>query len=54
MESAGSVEEFEAVCTGEQRGTTTPADEVFRSRLGLVVAVAIPSPSTQFKQYVQQ
>ena len=45
------MEELEAICPGGQIGTRTPADGVFPSRLGLVVAVAIPSPSTQFKRY---
>ena len=45
------MEELEEVCPGGQRGPTTPVDGVFPSKLGLVVAVAIPSPSTQLKQY---
>jgi len=45
------VEELEAVCPGGQKGTATPAGGVFLSNLGLVGAVAILSPSTQFKRY---
>jgi hypothetical protein len=45
------VEELEAVFPGGQKGTAIPADGVFLSNLGLVGAVAILSPSTQFKRY---
>jgi len=47
------VEELEAVCSGGQKGTTTPADGIFPARLGLVVAVAIPPKYTiQAVQYI--
>ena len=39
------------VCPGGQKGTAISEDGVFLSNLGLVGAVAILSPSTQFKWY---